>query len=251
VVSAALIMIGGCANGDFGRVRPSLSNDGIHDWIGRDAAGVGGPVSDYPLTDDERLLRDLAYPLLEPPYDRNRWYSVLGEYGVRPTPGRNGLPDDRAAYWRHLDVDRRRSERSSYAQIMADARNDVVRIEPFFAAAWRVTDMDRKRLRSLDHVSHATTSEHRNAFARTRENAAIVGWVCRSLGDRTDTYRYALERLVLAMPSPTAVETERSLNLLQAQIGTHCRAAPAHGRRGRAVASDRPASPPSAERVSK
>ncbi len=29
------------------------------------------------------MLRDLAYPLIEPPYERQRWYSVLNEYGFR------------------------------------------------------------------------------------------------------------------------------------------------------------------------
>ena len=46
----------------FRRVRSSLATDDIHDWVGRDAArDVGAPISLFPLTDDERLLRDLAY----------------------------------------------------------------------------------------------------------------------------------------------------------------------------------------------
>ena len=35
------------------------------------------------LTDAERQLRDLAFPLIEPPYDRGRWDTVLLEYGIR------------------------------------------------------------------------------------------------------------------------------------------------------------------------
>jgi hypothetical protein len=78
-----LFILVGCPNADFGRVRSSLVTDDIHNWVGRDAArDAGAPISLFPLTDDERLLRDLAYPLIEPPYDRQRWYSVLGEWGV-------------------------------------------------------------------------------------------------------------------------------------------------------------------------
>jgi hypothetical protein len=34
--------------------------DGIHAWVGRDAArGVGAPISLFLLTDDEILLRDM------------------------------------------------------------------------------------------------------------------------------------------------------------------------------------------------
>ena len=72
--SLCLFILIGCPNGDFGRVRPSLVTDGIHDWVGRDAARqVGEPASLFPLTDDERLLRDYGYQLIEPAYDRQRW----------------------------------------------------------------------------------------------------------------------------------------------------------------------------------
>jgi hypothetical protein len=37
-VSLCLLIMIGCTNGDFGRVRPSLVTDGIHAWVGRDAA---------------------------------------------------------------------------------------------------------------------------------------------------------------------------------------------------------------------
>ncbi len=85
---AACCLLGGCApNGDFGRVRPELVNDDIHDWVGRDAAvASAGRPPHIPLTDDERLLRDLAYPLIEPPYDRNRFDSVLA--GIRAVADR-------------------------------------------------------------------------------------------------------------------------------------------------------------------
>ena len=50
-----------CLNGDFGRVKPSLLTDDIHAWVGRDAAlQYGIPPSEFRLTDEERLLRDLA-----------------------------------------------------------------------------------------------------------------------------------------------------------------------------------------------
>src|SRR5262245_40942036 len=78
-----LMLLGGCANGDFGRVKPWLITEGGHDWVGTEAPGrKGKPPSQFPLTDSERHMRDLAYPLIEPPYDRQRWYSVLSEYNA-------------------------------------------------------------------------------------------------------------------------------------------------------------------------
>jgi len=102
---AALTLLGGCANGDFGEVRADLVRDDMHDWVGR--AAVAGAPSDFALTDDERTLRDLAYPLIEPPYDRNKWYSVLGEYGVIGAGWRGSF--DRTAYTTRLLTSRYRS----------------------------------------------------------------------------------------------------------------------------------------------
>jgi hypothetical protein len=61
----ALSTLSGCSSvGDLGRLQPYLASDGIHDWVGRDAArSAGAPVSNYNLTEDERRLRDLAFPL--------------------------------------------------------------------------------------------------------------------------------------------------------------------------------------------
>jgi hypothetical protein len=227
---AGTTLLGGCAlNGDFGRVRPELVTDDMHAWVGREAVGsVGGQPSQFRLTDDERRLRDLAFALIQPAYDRNRWDSVLAEYGLEGP--RVGAPFDRTAYWTHLDVAHRRSEVSSYAQIVTDARNDVVRIEPFFAVAARVLDLDRRRADSLRYVaasSGLSEAEANNALSRNNENTATVEWVCRSLKERAISYRFALERLVISTPSTNAVEAERSLTLLQTRAGGYCPEAPA------------------------
>jgi hypothetical protein len=222
---AGATLLGGCAlNGDFGRVRPELVTDDMHDWVGREAVGsIGGEPSEFRLTDNERRLRDLAYALIQPPYDRNRWNSVFAEYGLEGP--RDGAPFDPTAYWARLDVAHRRSEVSSYAQIVTDARNDVVRIEPFFATVARVIDLDRRRAASLGYVagsSGLSEVEAGNALSRNNENLAIVAWVCRSLQVRAASYRFALERLVIRTPSSNAAEVDRSLILLQTRIGAYC-----------------------------
>jgi hypothetical protein len=222
---AAATLLGGCAlNGDFGRVRDDLVTDDMHAWVGREAVGsIGGRPSELLLTDNERRLRDLAFALIQPPYDRNRWDSVFAEYGLEGP--RNAAPFDRTAYWTHLDVAHRRSEVSSYAQIVADARSDVARIEPFFATAARVIDVDHRRAESLGYVaasSGVSDAEANNALSRNNENTAVVEWVCRSLKERAVSYRYALERLVISTPSSNAVEAERSLTLLQTRTAGYC-----------------------------
>ena len=58
-------------------------------------------------------------------------------------------------------------------------------------------------------------AEVANALSRVGENLLIVGWVQRSLVERAAAYQFALERLMVAVPSPLAVEGERSIKLLQ------------------------------------
>ncbi|MGH6770509.1 MAG: hypothetical protein ACRECO_15965 [Xanthobacteraceae bacterium] len=232
VAAAFATALGGCVtNGDFGRVRPEFAREDIHDWLGRDAvASIGGLPSEFPLTDDERVLRDLAFALIELPYKRQRWDSVWREYGLGRRPAGVEPPFDRTAYLRKLHKIDRRSEASAYAQIVTDARNDVDRLGPFFTVARRVIDMDGKRAKSLVHISVVSDGERLDAHLRNVENKAIVAWVCRALKQRTVSYRFALERLVIAVPSRAAAEADRTIGLLHRNLGQYC------GARGAVVA---------------
>ena len=120
---------------------------------------------------------------------------------------------------------------SSYAQIVEDARNDVLRMEPFFATAARVVEIDRRRAESLGLVaSRAAPSEQEasNALSRINENTAVVEWVCRSLKQRAASYRYALDRLVIRTPSANAADVEVALALLATRIAGYCPGPGAH-----------------------
>jgi hypothetical protein len=120
------------------------------------------------------MLRDLAYPLIEPPYDRNKWYSAIGEVGAgsRPWP----YPD-RSAYASRLFTTAYRSQTARYNRLIEDVRNDVMRVDPFFGSARYVTDMDRKREKSLAYVTNLTAEERDNTLQRIAENRNIVRWV--------------------------------------------------------------------------
>jgi hypothetical protein len=215
---ALFVLLTGCGTyGDFGRVRPSLAYDDTHAWMGRAAApNPIDPPWRHGLTEEERRLRDLAYPLIEPPYDRQKWYSVLGEFGFgsRPYP----YPD-RAAYASQLFTTAYRSQTARYNRLIEDIRNDAMRLGPFFDTARYVLEMDRKREKALAYVSGLTFEERANTEQRIAENRNIVLWVQGSLNERAISYKIALERMVIAAPSPIAVEAERSLALLNQRIG--------------------------------
>src|SRR4029450_734160 len=81
------VTLAGCSGGDFGRTRADMRNDDMHRWIGAEAtASAGLKPSPFHLTETERPLRDLAYPLIEPPHSRPAWKSVFGDYQPLPSP---------------------------------------------------------------------------------------------------------------------------------------------------------------------
>jgi hypothetical protein len=214
------LLLGACAGaqGDFGRLKTSVVDDDIHRWVGRDPLrATGVPVSQYPLTDEERTLRDLAYPLIEPPFDRARWFSIVNEYGVSHYLGWPGFAVEE--YSVKLMGQHYRSATARYHQLNTDVRNDVVRIPDFFMTARRVLDLDNKRAQSFRYVAGMTPPEAGNANARIAENQLVIGWVQRSLVERSEAYCFALQRLVIATPAPMAVEVERSITLLNTRIG--------------------------------
>ena len=208
----------GCSGGDFGRTRQDFRNDDMHRWIGGEATpSVALRASQFQLTDNERLLRDLAYPLIEPPHSRPAWKTVFGDYKPLPSPWRQEVVFDRTAYGRTLIDEPHRSHSSRYAQLMEDVRDDITRFEPFFAAAARVIELDRKRDASLAHISELSPRERADAVARMQENSLIVQWVQQCLERRISSYRWGLERLVLQAPDPMAADADRLIGELAAQ----------------------------------
>jgi hypothetical protein len=172
----------GPGNGDFGRVKPSLTGDDTHAWLGGAAARkVSDPPWRHQLTDEERQLRDYAFPLIDPPYNRQRWFSVMAEHGFwhRPWP----YPD-RGAYASRMFQTPYRSQNARYAKLIEDMRNDVTRLESFTVTARHIADMDKKREQSLAYVTGLTAEERDNTINRIRENDGIIRWVHASLQER-------------------------------------------------------------------
>ena len=214
----AAAVLGGCAGGDLGRTRENARTDDMHRWLGIEAtASVGLRASQYQLTDKERLLRDLAYPLIEPPHSRPAWKTVFGDYQPLPAPWRQAPLFDRTAYGRILIDEPHRSFTSRYAQLIEDVRDDLTRFEPFFADAVQVLDLDKKRNASLTLVSDLSPRERADAIARMQENTLIVQWVQQCLEQRISSYRWALERLVIQAPDNMAADADRLIGELAAQ----------------------------------
>jgi hypothetical protein len=87
---------------------------------------------------------------------------VWGDYKPLPSPWRQNVIVDRTMYGRNLIDEPHRSHASRYGVLIDDVRNDITRFEPFYTAAARVLELDRKRSASLKLVSAA----HGKAFVK-------------------------------------------------------------------------------------
>ena len=212
------VTLSACSGGDFYRTRADFRNDDMHKWVGREAtASVGMLPSQYQLTDNERQLRDLAFPLIEPPHSRPAWKSVFGDFQTIASPWRQTVAFDSTAYGRALIDEPHRSQMSRYQQLIEDVRDDITRFEPFFGSAIRVIELDKKRNASLAYVSDLSPRERADAVARMQENSLIVQWVQQCLERRVASYRWALERMVVQAPDNIAADADRLIGELASQ----------------------------------
>jgi len=217
----ALFLLTGCA-GDFGQLKPELVSPGIHDWVAEDA--TGSVKSSFQLTDDERQLRDLAYPLIEPPQMRQDRDSFTREYGYNREQYHSGA--DTTAYAAWLVSYPTRSPSSRYFRLLDDIRNDTTRVPQFFETAAHVADMDRKRSRAFAYIQVTSAGERGEAQQRMNENAAIIGQVRHSLNLRLASYRFALERLIIMSPSSQAAQVELMITQLGNTVARYRSGAP-------------------------
>jgi hypothetical protein len=205
----------GAGAGDFGRPRPSLLDGFIPPQFWK------GPVtglSAFPLTDLENELRDRSYVLIRPNEPRGQWSAYIAAMQIAHFFSRPENDDGHTDYARMLLLSDARSEASAYNRLIEDTTADGMLIAPFVSVACAVADLDQKRLRSLAYVGELDERETADTFGRVRENRMVTAWVQDALHERLVSYRYALERLVIKVPSLLAVDAERSLKRLEAKV---------------------------------
>lgn len=96
---------------------------------------------------------------------------MVYEYGTKESFQRKLWAFDQTAYYRHLQDAGFRSSSGRYNQIIEDIRNDIVRVEPFFVAARRVVDLDRRRQASMEQIPSLSPPERVSAQARLARTA--------------------------------------------------------------------------------
>lgn len=212
---ALLVLLAGCAQeGDFGRPKASAWNSLVETTGTLAAREREEPASDFPLTDDERTLRDRAWRFLMPSAGRDAFTDLLANLTRSRLLPPNWRSSDPAAYHDTLMDGAFRSPVSRYRRLSEDIGADARLIPQFAALAARVKEADALRLRSLPFVKALDDHDIRHAAMRVAENRCLIAWVRLETGLRSGRYRYALEHLLIEVPSPEAVTVERTLAAL-------------------------------------
>ena len=218
-LAAALLLTACAQQGDFGRPAPSAWNELI-DATGTIAASARGePASFFPLTDEERTLRERAWRFLMPADTRAAFGDVLANLTrARVLPPTQGL---RSVEYYHASIvsEPFRSPYSRYRRLSDDATADGRLVPPFAAIAAQVLEADAFRLRSLPLAKNLDEDDLRNAAMRVAENRCLIAWVRLEAGLRVLRYRYALEHFAIEMPGREATGAERTIAFLDARRG--------------------------------
>jgi hypothetical protein len=223
LILCALALVSARA-GDLGRADPNFW-DGLLPkqlYVGP-VAPLSFPPSGmyhslYPLTDDETSLREQSFSMLQPPQHREVWKTLMASWVQATAFPLDILRADPYAYANVLIGMPFASEAGRYSRLIDDVGSDYLLLGPFMATACRVADMDGRRARSLTFVQAFTEYEINNALARIDENRTLIEGVELTLGDRVWSYRYAVNRLVIAVPSPLAVQAERAVERYAVQV---------------------------------
>ena len=184
--------------GDFGRPKPSLLEGLIPQQFWK------GPVtgySSYPLTDPEEELRDRSYALIRPNEPRGNWNIYIAGFQIAHLLPPSFTYSDHTEYTRMLLWTPARSEASSYNRLIEDMDGDGRLTSPLSRSPARspISFQARAQPRLCER---AVGRRDRQRLWRIRENRMVTAWVHHRRRRRVASYRYALERLVIAVPSP-------------------------------------------------
>ena len=241
---AAIVLIAGLAGcarpvGDFGRAARDPIHDTIMPLVGNARAAAGKePVSSFNLTDQEHEMRDRIWRYLAAPHSYD-WFqpSIAELQRTRILPiSDKPMRTDRYYVWLHGE--RFASSRTRYSRVGDDATSDIEMMPATFAAICAVLDVDRQRGVAANGLPNLEDRMRSNAAARQAENAAQIAWFVRAVGNRYDSYNYALDHLLVETPHDEAVRVNGLLSDLavyveSAQRGDFCDgSSPGHGGRG-------------------
>lgn len=220
-VGMTALAAGACAPhvGDLGRAQPSVWNETLLPAVGAYAAwGRGEQVSPFHLTDDEIELRNRAWRYVMPAHERSWFHKEVQELArtrIIPVSWQSVSPD---RYHAALMSESFRSEHNRYRRLAEDAQADAALVAPFRRMAQKVAAADQVRVKTMQFSGNIHPPTPTDARSRIAENEGLSAWVRERLRHRLANYRYALDNLVVELPSAESIHAERAILLLEAEI---------------------------------
>ncbi|MGL4439655.1 MAG: hypothetical protein ACRCUE_10295 [Bosea sp. (in: a-proteobacteria)] len=213
--------LGACAAdvGDLGRARPSVWHSDIYPYAGAQFAWLRGEqVSGFHLTDDEIELRDRSWRYIMPAHEQSWFHKNVQELArtrIIPVAWQTTEPDRYGVALVHAPF---RSEQSRYRRLSEDAVADAALIAPYCRIAQKVVAADKVRLKTATASPSVLPLMLAHADARVSENEGMIAWVRERMTYRLQTYRHALDNLVVQMPSREAIMAERAVLSLERDL---------------------------------
>ncbi len=143
------------------------------------------------------------------------WFGdVAAEYqrtGIVPISSKPLRTD---LYYAWLHSTRFQSSRVRYSRIGEDAVADIGMMPSAFASICAVIEIDRQRGIASNSIAGLEDEVSINAAARHEENRAVIGWFVRAVGNRYESYNYALDHLLVETPHEEAIGVNGALSEL-------------------------------------
>jgi hypothetical protein len=218
LAGAALVavVLTACARpvGDFGRAQADPLHDELMPALGtKRAIAAGEPVSSFNLTDQEQEMRDRVWRYLVAPHAYDWFGDTAAELQRTRLVAMSTKPLKTDLYYLWLHGERFASSRTRYSRLGDDVRSDLDMVPSTFRSICAVLEVEHQRGVAANGLDLGDDFV-RDAAARQAENHAMIGWFVRALGNRYESYSYALDHLLVETPHEGAVAVNGQLSEL-------------------------------------
>jgi hypothetical protein len=199
--------------GDFGRADPDPMHDEWMPAVGKARAALNKePVSSFNLTDQEEEMRDRVWRYLVAPHAYDWFGDTAVEYQRTRVTEMSSKPLKTNKYYNWLHSTRFASSRVRYSRLREDVLADISMLPAAFRSICAVLEIDRQRGVATNEIRGLEDKVTASAAARHHENQVVIRWFVRALGNRYDSYSYALDHLLVETPHEEAVAANASLS---------------------------------------
>ncbi|WP_072345068.1 hypothetical protein [Devosia enhydra] len=206
--------------GDFGRPKPSVWHDEVLPALGSGRArlfGEGG--SDLIVTDAEREMADRLWRYEISPHAADWVFDASAELRRVRIASSARAKLDLSRYFNWLKSTGYASSGTRFRTVADHVRADIDLLPQAFAAICAVMELDAQRAYAASQLAVADARLTRQVALRAQDNAIAITRFVALLEFRHASYLYALDRLLVESPDPSAREADGRIADLEIWVG--------------------------------